>query len=69
MDCTLCVQVCPLGIDSRQGLQLACISSSVCIDACNQVVEKLRSPLGLVRLASAHELTSHSTNPWPCANT
>ena len=52
VDCTLCVQVCPVGIDIRHGLQAACISCGVCIDACNQVMDKMRAPRGLIRLAS-----------------
>jgi len=56
VDCTLCVQVCPVGIDIRQGLQAACISCGLCIDACNQVMDKLRSPRGLIRMASEREL-------------
>ena len=58
VDCTLCVQVCPVGIDIRQGLQAACISCGLCIDACNQVMDKLRSPRGLIRMASESELAS-----------
>lgn len=51
VDCTLCVQVCPVGIDIREGLQAACISCGLCIDACNNVMDKLRSPRGLIRFA------------------
>ncbi|MDO5290159.1 MAG: cytochrome c oxidase accessory protein CcoG [Pseudomonadota bacterium] len=51
VDCTLCVQVCPTGIDIRQGLQSACISCGVCIDACNGVMDKLKQPRGLIRFA------------------
>lgn len=56
IDCTLCVQVCPTGIDIRQGLQAACIGCGLCIDACNQVMDKVRAPRGLIRLASLREL-------------
>ncbi|OYV02389.1 MAG: cytochrome c oxidase accessory protein CcoG, partial [Burkholderiales bacterium PBB5] len=49
VDCTLCVQVCPVGIDIRHGLQAACISCGLCIDACDQVMDKLGAPRGLVR--------------------
>lgn len=52
VDCTLCVQVCPVGIDIRQGLQAACISCGLCIDACNNVMDKLGAPRGLVRFAA-----------------
>jgi len=58
IDCTLCVQVCPTGIDIRQGLQAACIGCGLCIDACNQVMDKIRAPRGLIRLASLSELSS-----------
>ncbi len=57
IDCTLCVQVCPTGIDIRQGLQAACIGCGLCIDACNQVMDKIRTPRGLIRLASLSELS------------
>jgi cytochrome c oxidase accessory protein FixG len=57
VDCTLCVQVCPVGIDIRHGLQAACISCGLCIDACNQVMDKLRSPRGLIRMASEADLS------------
>ncbi len=56
IDCTLCVQVCPTGIDIRQGLQAACIACGLCIDACNRVMDKVRAPRGLIRLATLHEL-------------
>jgi len=64
VDCTLCVQVCPVGIDIRQGLQAACISCGLCIDACNQVMDKLRSPRGLIRLASERELQGQRRAGW-----
>jgi len=52
VDCSLCVQVCPVGIDIRQGVQSACIGCAVCIDACDQVMDKLHAPRGLIRYAS-----------------
>lgn len=66
IDCTLCVQVCPTGIDIRQGLQAACIGCGLCIDACNQVMDKVRAPRGLIRLASLRELSGGDTpqNVW-----
>ena len=52
IDCTMCVQTCPTGIDIRDGLQLECIGCAQCIDACNTVMEKIGRPLGLIRYSS-----------------
>ncbi|MDT7835853.1 cytochrome c oxidase accessory protein CcoG [Aquabacterium sp. OR-4] len=52
VDCTLCVQVCPTGIDIRHGLQNECIGCAACIDVCNQVMDKMGSPHGLIRYAT-----------------
>lgn len=49
VDCTLCVQVCPTGIDIRKGLQYECIGCTACIDACDSVMDKLEYPRGLIR--------------------
>ncbi len=49
VDCSLCVQVCPTGIDIRDGQQYECIGCAACIDACDQVMEKVGSPKGLIR--------------------
>ena len=49
IDCGLCVQVCPTGIDIRNGLQYECISCSACIDVCNGVMAKMNYPPGLIR--------------------
>jgi cytochrome c oxidase accessory protein FixG len=49
IDCTLCVQVCPTGIDIRKGLQYECISCAACIDVCNSVMDKMNYPRGLIR--------------------
>jgi cytochrome c oxidase accessory protein FixG len=56
IDCGYCVQVCPTGIDIRNGLQIACISCGLCIDACNEIMDKQGWPRGLIRYASEHEL-------------
>jgi len=56
VDCKSCVQVCPTGIDIRNGTQLECINCTACIDACNRVMERIRKPKGLVRYASEQEL-------------
>ena len=52
IDCTLCVQVCPTGIDIRNGLQNECIGCAACIDACDQVMDKIGRPRGLVRYST-----------------
>ncbi len=56
IDCNLCVQVCPTGIDIRDGLQLECISCGLCIDACDEIMTKRGWPTGLIRYASELEL-------------
>lgn len=52
IDCGLCVDVCPAGIDIRKGAQYECISCGLCIDACDRVMTRTRQPLGLIRFAS-----------------
>ncbi|RYF51934.1 MAG: cytochrome c oxidase accessory protein CcoG [Comamonadaceae bacterium] len=52
IDCTLCVQVCPVGIDIRKGLQYECIGCGLCVDACNTVMDKMHYPQGLIRFAT-----------------
>jgi cytochrome c oxidase accessory protein FixG len=52
VDCKQCVEVCPTGIDIRNGTQLECINCTACIDACNSVMQKLRWPTGLIRYTS-----------------
>ncbi|MDZ4254303.1 MAG: cytochrome c oxidase accessory protein CcoG [Sulfuritalea sp.] len=52
IDCSICVQVCPTGIDIRNGLQLECIGCAACIDACDQVMDKMNYPRGLIRYAT-----------------
>lgn len=54
IDCTLCVQVCPTGIDIRDGLQYQCIACSACIDVCNEVMDKMDYPRGLIRYTTDH---------------
>lgn len=61
-DCTLCVQVCPTGIDIRKGLQYECIACAACIDACNGVMDKMGYPRGLVRYDTQHALDSETTH-------
>lgn len=54
IDCTACVQVCPMGIDIREGLQMECIACGLCVDACNDIMEKIGLPKGLVRYDTQH---------------
>lgn len=61
IDCTRCVQVCPTGIDIRQGLQLECIGCASCIDACDEIMDKVKRPRGLIRYASEEELAGKRT--------
>jgi cytochrome c oxidase accessory protein FixG len=60
-DCTLCVQVCPTGIDIRNGLQYECIACAACIDACDSVMDRMGYPRGLVRYDTQHRLEHRST--------
>jgi len=57
IDCSLCVQVCPTGIDIREGQQMGCIGCGLCIDACNIVMEKLKLPLNLISYDSQFNLS------------
>ena len=56
IDCTMCVQVCPTGIDIRDGLQYECISCAACIDACDEVMDKVGYPRGLIRYSTERAL-------------
>ena len=56
IDCTLCVQVCPVGIDIRDGLQYECIGCGLCVDACNSVMDKMQYPRGLIRYTTPNAL-------------
>jgi cytochrome c oxidase accessory protein FixG len=59
VDCSLCVQVCPTGIDIRNGLQYECIGCSACIDVCDTVMDKMNYPRGLVRYSTENALEKH----------
>ena len=61
IDCTLCVQVCPTGIDIRQGLQYECIGCAACIDVCDSVMDKMNYPRGLIRYDTQNGLAQHLT--------
>ncbi len=56
VDCGICVQVCPTGIDIRNGLQYMCIGCAACIDACDQVMEKMDYPKGLIRYSTQNAI-------------
>jgi cytochrome c oxidase accessory protein FixG len=62
IDCTLCVQVCPTGIDIRDGLQMACIGCAACIDACDGVMDKMGYARGLIGYKSEHSLQGGTTH-------
>jgi cytochrome c oxidase accessory protein FixG len=55
--CTLCVQVCPTGIDIREGLQIECIACAACIDVCDQVMDKMDYKRGLISYTTEHKLS------------
>ena len=57
IDCTLCVQVCPVGFDIRNGLQYECIGCGLCVDACNSVMDKMSYPRGLIRFSTQNALS------------
>ena len=56
IDCTLCVQVCPTGIDIRNGLQYQCIACAACVDVCDTVMDKMQYPRGLIRYTTENAL-------------
>jgi len=58
VDCNICVQVCPTGIDIRKGLQHECIGCAACVDGCDQVMDRMGYPRGLIRYTSQNALTS-----------
>lgn len=59
IDCSLCVQVCPTGIDIRNGLQYECIGCAACIDACDEVMDKMNYPRGLIRYSTENAVKKH----------
>lgn len=59
IDCSMCVQVCPTGIDIRNGLQYECIGCAACVDACNGVMDKIGEPRGLIRYSTDRALAEH----------
>ncbi|WP_066962993.1 cytochrome c oxidase accessory protein CcoG [Microbulbifer sp. Q7] len=61
IDCYWCVQVCPVDIDIRDGMQYECINCGLCVDACNSVMDKMAYPRGLIRFTSEDELETGKT--------
>jgi polyferredoxin len=61
IDCTICVQVCPTGIDIRNGLQYECIACGACIDACDEVMDKMGYPRGLIRYSTQNAIDGKPT--------
>jgi cytochrome c oxidase accessory protein FixG len=64
IDCTRCVQVCPTGIDIRNGFQMDCLACTQCIDACDDIMDKVNRPRGLIRFASMNELAGQPSTPF-----
>jgi len=62
VDCGYCVQVCPVGIDIRNGLQYECIACGACIDACDDVMDKMGMPHGLIRYTTQHALDGQAVH-------
>ena len=64
VDCNLCVEVCPAGIDIRNGLQYECINCGLCIDACDDTMNKFGYEKGLIKYASGEQMAGKKTNPF-----
>ncbi len=62
IDCEICVQACPTGIDIRDGLQYECIACAACIDACDDVMDKIGKPKGLIKYSTENALKTGKTN-------
>jgi len=56
IDCQMCVQVCPVGIDIRDGIQYECINCALCIDACDEIMDKMEYPRGLIKYTTENRL-------------
>src|SRR5690606_10438511 len=61
VDCSICVQVCPTGIDIRQGLQYECIGCGLCVDACDQVMDKMNYPRGLISYSTERAIQERTS--------
>ena len=64
VDCNLCVEVCPAGIDIRNGIQYECINCGLCIDACDDTMDKFGYQKGLIKYASEQQMAGGKTNPF-----
>jgi cytochrome c oxidase accessory protein FixG len=64
VDCGRCVAVCPTGIDIRNGLQLECIGCTACVDACDEIMQRLSRPPGLIRYDSQNGLSGQPKRLW-----
>ena len=64
IDCNQCVEVCPTGIDIRNGTQLECVNCTACIDACDNVMQKIQKPKRLIRYASANGIATNTGFRW-----
>ncbi|SFX53711.1 cytochrome c oxidase accessory protein CcoG [Pseudomonas sp. NFACC36] len=62
IDCQMCVQVCPTGIDIRDGLQMECIGCAACIDACDSIMDRMGYARGLIKYTSEHQLQGGKTH-------
>ena len=65
IDCQACVQVCPVGIDIRDGAQFACITCALCIDACDQMMDKVGRPRGLIDYATLEDCKAEAAGAPP----
>lgn len=63
VNCRRCVEVCPTGIDIRRGIQMECIGCTACIDACDEIMAKVKKPLGLIRYSSEFEIENKAQIP------
>lgn len=68
IDCGYCVQVCPTGIDIRNGMQYQCTSCALCIDACNTIMTSIKFPKGLIKYSSEHDLEGKKTQFFKLKN-
>lgn len=60
IDCFQCVTICPTGIDIRNGTQLECVNCTACIDACDNIMDKINKPRGLIKFASANNIKNNT---------